>query len=247
VAQVPVYNEKGKAVGTVTVAERIAARPPHPQLIRDYAVAVQANQRQWSAHTRDRSLVTGSTVKPWRQKGTGRARAGSLKSPIFRGGGTVHGPKPKGKSVRVVLPKKVRRLALETALAEKVRAEKLVVLEKLEIGEPRTRLMAKLLASLKLDGTVLLVVADVDENVRLSARNLPDVSLKPARNVSAMDVLRAGTVVVTREGFGLMGLAGEAASEGGEAAADGGEAASEGGEAAPDGGGAAPAAEGGAS
>ncbi len=221
-AQVPVYNEKGKAVGTATIAERIAARAPHPQLMRDYVVAAQANQRQWSANTRDRSQVSGSTAKPWRQKGTGRARAGSLKSPIFRGGGATHGPKPKGKSVRVGLSKKVKRLALETALAEKVRAEKLVVLEKLEIGEPRTRLMAKLLASLKLDGTVLLVVADVDENVRLSARNLADVSLKPARNVSAMDVLRAGTVVVTREGLEPMGLAGEGAADGGEGAPEGG-------------------------
>ena len=206
-AQVPVYNEKGKAVGEVTIAERIAAREPHPQVIRDYVVAVQANRRQWSANTRDRSQVTGSTGKPWRQKGTGRARAGTLKSPLFRGGGTIHGPKPKGKSVRVNLPKKVRRLALETALADKVRAEKLVVLETLEIAEPRTRLMAALMKSLKLDGKVLLVAGEVGENVRLAARNIPNLSLKAARNVSAMDVLRAGMVVVTRDGLEPMGLA----------------------------------------
>lgn len=213
-AQVPVYNDKGKAVGTATIAERVAARAPHPQLMRDYVVAVQANQRHWSANTRDRSQVSGSTAKPWRQKGTGRARAGSLKSPIFRGGGATHGPKPKGKSVRVSLPKKVKRLALETALAEKVRAEKLVVLEKLEVGEPRTRLMAGLLASLKLDGKVLLVAASIDENVRLSARNIPGVALKAARNVNAMDVLRAGTVVLTRESLEPMGLAGDAPEAG---------------------------------
>ena len=160
-ADVRVYNEKGKAVGTVAVAERIAAREPHPQLIHDYVVAAQANQRQWSANTRDRSQVTGSTAKPWRQKGTGRARAGSLKSPIFRGGGTVFGPKPKGKSVRVNLPKKMRHAALDTALAEKLRAEKLLVLEKLEMPEPRTKHMAALMKSLKLDGKVLLVGAAI--------------------------------------------------------------------------------------
>jgi len=207
VADVPVYNEKGKAVGTVAVAERIVAREPHPQLIHDYVVAAQANQRQWSANTRERSEISGSTAKPWRQKGTGRARAGSLKSPIFRGGGVVFGPKPKGKSVRVNLPKKMRRAALETAFAEKLRAEKLLVLEKLEISEPRTKRMTALMKSLKLDGKVLLVGAAIDENVRLAARNIPGLAVKAARNVNAMDVLEAGTVVVTQEGLGPMGLA----------------------------------------
>jgi len=207
VADVPVYNEKGKAVGEVAIAERIAAREPHPQLIHDYVVAAQANRRQWSASTRDRSVVSGSTAKPWRQKGTGRARAGTLKSPLFRGGGTTHGPKPKGKSVRVSLPRKVKRLALEVALAEKLRAEKLLVLEKLEIAEPRTRLMAALLKSLRLSGKVLVVGSDIDENLRRSARNIPDLALKAARNLNAMDVLKAGTVVLTRESLEPLGVA----------------------------------------
>lgn len=206
-AHVPVYNEQGKAVGEAPIAERVAAREPHPQLIHDYVVAMQANQRQWSANTRDRSQVTGSTIKPWRQKGTGRARAGSLKSPIFRGGGTVFGPKPKGKSVRVALPKKVKRLALETALAEKLRAQKFLVLEKIEVLEPRTKIMAALVKALQLDGNVLLVAATIDENLRLAARNIPGLVVKAARNVNAMDVLRAGTVVVTQESLGPMGLA----------------------------------------
>jgi len=207
VAQVPVYNEKGKAIGQATIAERIAARGPHPQVIHDYVVAVQSNRRQWSANTRDRSLVRGSTKKPWRQKGTGRARAGSLKSPLFPGGGTIHGPKPKGKSMRIHLPKKVRRLALEVALADKVRAERLMVLDRLEIKEPRTRLMASLLQALKLNGKVLLVAAEFSENLRLSARNIPGLALKSAGNVSAMDILRADTVVVTQDGLGPVGLA----------------------------------------
>jgi large subunit ribosomal protein L4 len=207
VAEVPVYNEKGKAIGKATIAERIAARTPHPQVIRDYVVAVQANERQWSANTRDRSLVSGSTAKPWRQKGTGRARAGTLKSPIFRGGGTTHGPKPK--DVRVNLPKKVRRLALETALADAVREERLLVLERLEIAEPRTKLVAALLKSLKLDGKVLLVAAALDETLRRAGRNIPNLALKAAGNVGAMDVLRARTLVVTRDALGPLGLAHE--------------------------------------
>jgi large subunit ribosomal protein L4 len=205
---VAIYNDKGKAVGQATIAERIAALEPHPQLVHDYAVAIQANQRQWSANTRDRSMVTGSNKKPWRQKGTGRARAGTLKSPLFRGGGTVFGPKPKPKSVRVSLPRKVRRLALEVALADKLRAEKLVVLEKLELAEPRTRLMAALLKSLKLSGKVLLVAAALDEAVRRAARNIPNLALKTAGNLSAMDVLRAGTLVLTRESLEPLGLVG---------------------------------------
>jgi large subunit ribosomal protein L4 len=219
VAQVPVYNNKGKAVGKAPIAEQIAAREPHPQVLREYILAVQANQRQWSANTRDRSLVTGSTRKPWRQKGTGRARAGSLKSPLFRGGGTVHGPKPKGKSVRVSLPKKVRRLALETALADKLRADKLLVLETLEIAEPRTRLVAALLRALKLEGRILLVAANVSDTLRRAARNIPDLSLKAAGNVSAMDVVQAGTVVLTRDSLEPIGLA--APSEGGAPAGEG--------------------------
>jgi large subunit ribosomal protein L4 len=210
VAQVPIYNDKGKAVGKATIADRIAAREPHPQVIRDYVVAVQANERQWSANTRDRSLVRGSTAKPWRQKGTGRARAGTRKSPIFRGGGTIHGPKPK--QVRVSLPRKVRRLALETALADALRDERLRVLDRLEIAEPRTRLVAALLKSLKLNGNVLLVGAEVDETVRRAARNIPNLVVKAAGNVSAMDVLRARTVVLTSDALGPLGLTDEAES-----------------------------------
>ncbi len=206
-AQVPIYNDKGKAVGKATIGDRIAVREPNPQLIHDYVVAVRANERQWSANTRDRSLVHGSTIKPWRQKGTGRARAGTLKSPIFRGGGTTHGPKPK--DMRVNLPKKVRRLALETALADAVRDERLLVLEQLKIAEPRTRLVAALLTSLKLDGTVLLVVAAVDETLRRAARNISTLTFKAAGNVGAMDVLGARTVVVTRDALGPLGLVDE--------------------------------------
>jgi large subunit ribosomal protein L4 len=217
VAQVPVYNQKGKAVGEAAIAERVAAREPHPQVIRDYVVAMQENRRQWSASTRDRSLVSGSNNKPWRQKGTGRARAGTLKSPLFRGGGTIHGPKPKPKSVRVNLPRKVRRLALETAIADKIRAEKLLVLEALEIAEPRTRHMSRLLKALKLDGAVLLVTAEPSEALRLASRNIPALSLKAAGNVSALDVLRAATVVMTRDSLDPLGL-----SEGGAAAQEGG-------------------------
>jgi len=208
VAQVPVYNEKGKAVGEVPIAERIAECGPRAQVVHDYVVAVQGNQRLWSAATRDRSLVSGSNNKPWRQKGTGRARAGTLKSPLFRGGGTIQGPKPKPKSVRVHLPRRVRRLALEAALAEKVRDGKLVVLDKLELAEPRTRLMAGLLKALKLDGKVLLVAGTLSEAVRRASRNIPTLALKSAGNVNALDVLKARTVVVTQDGLGPMGLIG---------------------------------------
>ncbi|MHA1573754.1 MAG: 50S ribosomal protein L4 [Alphaproteobacteria bacterium] len=208
-AQVPIYNEEGKTVGEAAIAERIAGRQPHPQIVHEYVVAVQGNQRHWAANARDRSQVRGSTAKPWRQKGTGRARAGSLKTPLFRGGGTIHGPKPKGKSVRTRLPKKVKRLVLEVVLAEKIRAEKLVVLERLEIAAPRTRLMVALLNALKLNGKVLLVAAEITGDVRLAARNIPGLALKSAGNVSAMDVLKARTVVLTRESLGPMGLAPE--------------------------------------
>jgi len=224
VAQVPVYNDKGKAVGKAAISDRIAAREPRPQVIRDYVVAVQANERQWSANTRDRSQVRGSTAKPWRQKGTGRARAGMGKSPMFRGGGTIHGPKPK--DMRVNLPKKVRRLALETALADTVRDERLLVLERLEIAEPRTRLVAALLRSLKLDGNVLLVPAAVDATLRRAARNIPNLALKAARNVGAMDVLRARTVVVTRDALGPLGLADEGEGAAAEQASSNEEASS---------------------
>jgi len=208
VAQVPVYNEKGKAVGKATIAARLAECGPKPQVVHDYVVAVQANQRLWSASTRDRSLVSGSNAKPWRQKGTGRARAGTLKSPLFRGGGTIHGPKPKPKSVRINLPRKVRRLALEAALAEKLRDEKLIVLDKLEPAEPRTRIMAGLLKALNLDGNVLLVTAALSDTVRRASRNIPKLALKAAGNVNALDVLKARTVVVTQDSLGPMGLAG---------------------------------------
>ena len=198
VPEAKVYNVQGENVGEVQLNETIFGAGVRPDLISDVARALMASRRQGTASTKTRGEVRGSGAKPWRQKGTGRARAGTRRSPIWEGGGVVFGPHPRDYSYRT--PRKVRRFALKSMLSAKVEAGELLVLEGLNCTEPRTKNIARVLEALPGgDGKVLIILAEPDMNVVLSGRNIPRLRMVLADNVNVLDLLAAGRVVVLRE------------------------------------------------
>ncbi len=205
-AKLPIYNQQGKSVGEVQILDEIVSIAPNPQVIHDYIVMIRNNQRTWSASTKGRSEVSGSGAKPWRQKGTGRARAGSLASPLFRGGGVTFGPKPK--KVKTILPKKVKQLAFKTAIAEKIKEEKFIVIDELQLEQPKTKKMAEILRNLKVDGKILIVITNSNKNIVLSVRNIPNLTLRRADNINAFDLLYNKWVIMTKESLASLKLTG---------------------------------------
>lgn len=193
---VDVRNRGGEVVGRLELAPDVFDVPWSGSLVHQVIVGQQANRRQGTSNTRGRSDVRGGGIKPFRQKGTGRARQGSNRAPQFRGGATVFGPHPR--SWRVRLPKRMRRAAVRQILSDKVRNQRLIVLEELEFDRPRTRDVAGLLAALGLDRRVLLVVEPEAPNVLRSAANLSQVTVERAERISALAAMRAHTIVATR-------------------------------------------------
>lgn len=198
VPEAKVYNVQGENVGEVSLNEAIFGEGARPNIISDVARALMASKRQGTASTKGRSDVRGSGAKPWRQKGTGRARAGTRRSPIWEGGGVTFGPHPRDYSHRV--PKKVRRLALKSILSAKVDAGELLVLEELNCAEPRTKAIARVLDALPVgEGKVVMILAEPDGNIVLSGRNIPRLRVVLADNVNVLDVLAADRVVILKE------------------------------------------------
>jgi large subunit ribosomal protein L4 len=156
-----------------------------------------ARRRQGTAHTKNRSAVRGGGRKPWRQKGTGRARAGSSRSPLWRGGGTIFGPMPRNYAYR--MPKKKRRAALCSALSLKVREQAFRVIEHFDIAQPRTRQVAQMLRCFVETPKVLLLVGEPHETLSLSARNIPHVKVLPVAGLNVYDVLHHTTVICAEE------------------------------------------------
>jgi large subunit ribosomal protein L4 len=157
----------------------------------------RASQRQGTSKVKNRSEVRGGGRKPWRQKGTGRARQGSIRSPQWRGGGVVFGPVPRSYSYK--LPKKVRRLAIKSALSTKVQDNSIVVLEALSFDAPKTKEMVAVLKNLTVERKALVVTADLNENVALSARNIPGVTVVAANGLSVLDVMNHDKLVITKD------------------------------------------------
>lgn len=172
----------------------------------------RANKRVGTHSTKTRAEVAGSTKKPWKQKGTGRARAGSRKSPLWRGGGVIFGPRPRDYSYQI--PRKQRRLALRSALSAKLRGGEAIVLEGLSLSSPRTRDVARALTAAGVRGSCLLLTALHDKNIVLSARNIPGVVVSPVGESNALDVLKARTIVLTRDALDAF-MAQAGAAEGG--------------------------------
>ena len=187
---------KGKRQGELEVKFPLVDGGKGTQAVHDTVVAYQAARRMGTASTKTMGEVAGSGRKPWRQKGTGRARAGSFQSPLWRGGGVVFGPKPRdfGKKVS----RKTRQLALRKALSERLKAGDVVVVDDLKLGSPRTREFVGVLSALELKGSALIVAQDTDRNLELASRNLPRVAVTTSDRLNTYDVLRP---VFTRNAF----------------------------------------------
>lgn len=194
--QLDVVNQKNEKVGALTLSDEVFGGRVNNDLIWESVVRENAAARQGTHKTKNRANVSGSGKKPWRQKGTGRARVGSIRNPLWRKGGTVFGPQPR--SYEYTLPKKVERGALRAALAQKLKDGQVVVVDALSAAEVKTKAAVALLKTLGVTGKAVLIDLAADENLARSLRNIPGVALLPSGRVTARDVANADRVVATR-------------------------------------------------
>ena len=195
--KVDVYDIKGKKVSDVELAESIFGIEPNEAIVHSVLVNYLANQRQGTQSTKTRAEVRGGGRKPWRQKGTGRARQGSIRAPQWVKGGIALGPKPR--SYKYTVNKKERRLAIKSLLSSKVLEKELTVVDKLELAEIKTKTMVKALSDLKVEGKTLIVLADKNENVLMSSRNIEGVKTILLNNINVFDLLKYNNLVLPLE------------------------------------------------
>ena len=194
--QLDVVNHQNEKVGALDVRDDVFGGRVNTDLIWESVVHANAAKRRGTHATKNRALVSGSGKKPWRQKGTGRARVGSIRTPLWRHGGTVFGPQPRSYDFKI--PKRAERGALRAALAQKIKDGALVVVDELSAAEIKTKAAAELLKRLGVSGRAVLVDTAVDEKLSRSIRNLPGVALIQSARLTARDVMDASRVVATR-------------------------------------------------
>ncbi len=215
--ETPVYNLAGEVVAQIEISDYVFGMPFNEAVVHQVMVAQQANARQGTASTKTRGEVSGSTRKLYAQKHTGRARAGSIKSPLRRGGGIIFGPKPR--SYRQATPKKMRRLALRCVLSAKVRDGEFITVEQVELDEPKTKEIVRILAALGVDSSALIVTSEPKENVIKSARNLAGIKTMPASLLNVVDILSYKMLLMTVDAVRKVEeLWGQKLSEGGSSA-----------------------------
>lgn len=198
---ISVYNKEGEKIDSVQLDEEKFGGPVRNTLLRDAVLMYEANKRQGNASTKTKGEVAGGGKKPWVQKHTGRARAGSIRSPLWKGGGVVFGPKPRDYSYAI--PKKAKKLALFSALAARVRDNELIVVEDLNFNAPKTKQMVGILKALGINGLrCLIVIPKADEKVWKSARNIPSVKVMSSAELNAYEVLKPEKILLTKEALG---------------------------------------------
>ncbi|MBP2016914.1 large subunit ribosomal protein L4 [Symbiobacterium terraclitae] len=195
--KVAVYNKEGATVGEITLSDAVFGAEVNPGLLHEVVQMYLANQRQGTSDTKTRAEVSGGGKKPWRQKGTGRARQGSIRAPQWRHGGVAFGPHPR--KYGWTMPKKARRAALRQALSAKLASGELIVIDSFELEAPKTREVVSLLKNLKAEGKAFIVTAEENVNVYKSARNIPGVRANAARNLNVYEVLASGKIVLTQD------------------------------------------------
>ena len=194
--KVAVYNQEGTKVKDTELNESVFGIEPNNQAIFDKVLLQRASWRQGTHKVKNRTEVKGGGKKPWRQKGTGRARQGSIRAPQWRGGGVVFGPTP-DRNYKLKMNRKVRRLALKSALSQKVIDSELTVLDTIAFDAPKTKAMVKVLESLEANRKTLIVMDEVNENVALSARNIPGVKVIDSKGLNVYDILDSTKLVMT--------------------------------------------------
>lgn len=198
-----VFDQKGAQVGDVELSDSVFGIKPNEHVLYQAIVMQQASQRQGTHAVKNRSAVRGGGRKPWKQKGTGRARQGSIRSPQWVGGGTVFGPTPRSYAYK--LPKKVRKLAIRSALSGKVGESDLIVLDSLKFDAPKTKEFVAVLKNLSVTEKALVVTNDFDDTVVLSSRNIPGVKVLTATQVNVLDVVAYNKLIVTKEAAEKLG------------------------------------------
>lgn len=202
--KVPIYNQQGKELSQTLLAKEIFGLKMNSDLMYQVVVSQRANRRKIIAHTKDRSEVSGGGKKPWRQKGTGRARHGSIRSPLWKGGGVTFGPR-KERVFKKIIPKKMKKQALFMALSAKANNNLLVILDKITLSQAKTKEMVKIMADLRKNisnfkkGSVLLALPDYDKKIILAARNLPEIQTQQAKDLNALDLLSFKYLLLLKE------------------------------------------------
>lgn len=193
-----ILNTNGEKVKDLTLNKEIFGIEPNDKVLKDAIIVAQSSLRQGTAKTKNRSEVSGGGRKPWRQKGTGRARQGSIRAPQWRGGGVALGPVPRDYSLK--MNRKERQLALKSALSYKVKDKEMIVVDKIEINVPKTKEMLKLLETLEVnDKKVLIVMGELTENVILASRNLQNVLIMEPFELNVLDIVNADYLVMTED------------------------------------------------
>jgi len=197
VPKVALYDMSGAQIGELELNDSVFGIEPNQAVMYDFVKMQLANKRVGTSSTKTRAEVKGSGKKPWRQKGTGRARVGSRRNPVWTGGGIVFGPKPRDFSYR--LPRKVRKLAMKSALSSKVLENNLIVVDQLSFDEPRTKQMVATLQALNSSKKTLVITADGDANITKSARNIPGVKPLRVDYINVYDLLKYDTLLITKD------------------------------------------------
>lgn len=198
-AKIAVYNSKGKEVGSVSIDDAFAAEKVNKGVLYHVIKCYLASRHRGTHKTKNRSEVSGGGKKPWRQKGTGRARTGSIRNPLWRGGGIIFGPVVRDYSYSV--PQKARRLALLEAIKSKIQDKEIIIFDKIEIESPMTRAMHSVIKALKINKKCLMVQEKNESNMKLASRNIHGFSLIARKDMNAMDVLSHDTLAVSEEAF----------------------------------------------
>jgi large subunit ribosomal protein L4 len=202
--KVDIYNQEGEKIGEMELPKKIFDVEFNPDLVHQVVVSQMANKRTPIAHTKDRGEVRGGGKKPWPQKGLGRARHGSIRSPIFKGGGVVFGPR-KYKKFEKKIPKKIKRKALFMILSEKLRRNLLFLFEEIKVEKPKTKIFAQLIEKWKekiknfKKGSILIALGRKDENLSLAARNIPNLKVMQAKDLNCLDLLSFKYLVLTKD------------------------------------------------
>ena len=198
-----IYNQEGKEIEKSEIESSIFDLELNDSLVHQVVVSQMSNRRQGSAHTKSRGDVSGGGKKPWRQKGTGRARHGSIRSPLWRGGGVTFGPK-NIKDYKKIIPKEMKRKALFMALSAKAKDRELFVIDSLKVKDHKTKTVKKIIDSFNFSGSILIVLPSYDKNIVLGSQNLVKVETIPAQNITALEILSFKNIVLTKEAISVI-------------------------------------------
>ena len=200
--EIQVLDTKGKKSSIIEVDDSVFGVKPNKDAVYRAVLSEMANSRQGTHSSKSRGMVRGGGRKPWKQKGRGVARAGTNRSPIWRGGGTIFGPEPH--KYEYNLPKKIKRLARRSVLSQKLNDEKLIILDDFDINEVKTKKICQLLQKLNIDGKILFLTSEINENLFLSLRNIPNIALLKAISARTYDLIDSDFILIDKKGLELL-------------------------------------------